>query len=450
MSRVVVVQGGEWNTSIVEQDLGVPALSVEPILSPMILVDGRVEPDASRWLAEVHARTDGTETASSYAESLAGWIQHLLRCNTSLRGATRKHVVAFVKARTVDINTRVAGTTWRRDRTAIKQFHTWLRETHNVAVPFTIDLVVTPRGPIESMREGRGVAAAAASATPLAPAQIPHLLAAAWRLDENGVVKSDSLIGARDAAFIALGLASGARLNTLANLTIWEVPHLAGQGDLIDMRLPGAVTKGRREARLPAFRTHLEHVWSYAHPASGSRRLLLKGWQPENPIRVSAVHNTSGGFWGITDDRGRRHAFNELTASQRRRLLTPEGEPAVLFLNAYTGEPLSRDSAQEITGDVSRIAEGNAEARDARFPHVHTHDLRHTYATHLAAVFVLGVPTDGQRDMHGRPHRVDISSAIQMVRVGLGHLNEGTTALYTQQVGIMLSQYTLDDFLGRV
>lgn len=449
MARVQVVQGGSWDAEVIERDLGVPPIpGLPPVLSPVMLVDGRIEPDATQWLAEVHARTAGTDTAQSYGDSLSGWIGHLLRSNTSLRGATRDHLIAYVNVRTVAAETRVAGTTWRRDRTTIKQFHTWLRESHGVAAPFTVDTIIGPRGPVESMREGRGVPASAASGTPLTPGQIPDLLAAAWRLGPDGVV-GDTLVGGRDAAFIGLGLACGARLRTLANLTIWELPDPSQPGDLIEMRLPGAVVKGRREVRLPAFRSHLKHVWSYAQPITGSRRHLLRGWQPTDPIRVTEVHNKPGGFYGITDDQGRRYAFNSLSAAERRRLLTPDGEPALLFLNAYTGAPLSQNSAQELTGNISRIAEANAEENNTSFPHVHTHDLRHTYATHLAAVFMLGVPTSGHRDLHGNPHRVDISSAIKMACVGLGHLDEGTTALYTQQIGLMLTRYTLHDFLGR-
>lgn len=258
-----------------------------------------------------------------------------------------------------------------------------------------------------------------------------------------------STIGARDAALIALGLACGARANTLTHLTIWEVPDPADPGDLVGMRLPGAITKGRREVRLPAFRAHLEHVWSYARPGTGSRALMLKGWQPNDPIHVRQVHKRPGSFWGITDTDGRKHAFNELTADQRRRLLTPDGEPAILLLSARTGGPLARTSAQEITGDVSRIAEATAIAEGRSFPHVHTHDLRHTYATHLAALFMLGVATGPGRDLHGRPHRIDVASAVKMAGIGLGHINEATTSLYIQQVGLMCAHYTVADFLGR-
>lgn len=414
-----------------------------------MVIDGQIEPDATQWLAEVHARTAATTTAQSYADSLAQFVTFLQEANTSLRGADHHHIVKYVNQRTVDDETRVSGATWFRDRTTLKQFYTWLRQTHGVDLPITLDTIQTPRGPVESMREGRGVAKAPAAGTPLTPPLVGELTAAAWRIDAHGEVSPRSVIGARDAALIGLGLACGARTSVLAGLTIWELPDKSQDGDLLAMRLPGAINKGRREVTLSAFRTHLEQVWSYAHAATGSRRLLLKGWQPENPLGVAEVHNRPGGFWGITDEHGRKHSFNDLTAAQRRRLVTADGEPALLLLSARDGGPLARDTIQEITGDVSKIAEANADARGSVFPHVHTHDLRHTYATHLAALFMLGIPTGSGRDLHGRPHRVDVQSAVKMASAGLGHLDEATTSLYVQQVGLMITRYGVADFLGR-
>jgi integrase len=176
---------------------------------------------------------------------------------------------------------------------------------------------------------------------------------------------------------------------------------------------------------------------------------MLKGWEPKDPISVAEVHNRPGTFRGVVDTNGLLWPFNQLTAHERRRLTTPRGEPALLFLSARDGAPLSRDSVEEVTGDVSKVAEANADTRGSWFPHVHTHDLRHTYATHLAAVFMLGVATTPGRDLHGRPPRVDVQSAVKMAGVGLGHLDEATTALYIQQVGLMLARYPLGEFLGR-
>jgi site-specific recombinase XerD len=450
MTIVRLVRGGSWNAHAIERELGVRPLAVDPVLSPVLTVDGFVESDATEWLAHVHARTGGTnatKTAESYAESLVALTRFLNDQNTSLRGATRLHIVRYVNYRTVNHLTRVAGTTWSRDRTVIKQFYEWLLETHGVALPITLDSIHTTRGDTTSMREGRNIAKASAAGTPLEPAQIPQLLSAAWRMGPNGQMSDANLTGARDAAFIALGLACGARANTLAHLTIYELPDPTAPGDLIEMRLPGAVSKSRREVRLPAFSRHLKLVFDYARAVGGSRRMLVKGWTPQNPIRVKEAPTPD--FHGIIDVHGNRHDFNSMNADVRRRLVTLDGEPAMLFLSTRDGSPLEYSSAQELTGDVSRIAEANAAAHGGHFPHIHTHDLRHTYATHLASLFMLGVATGPGRDMHGHPHRVDVRSAIQMATTGLGHVNESTTALYTQQIGLMSLRYSVDDFLGR-
>jgi site-specific recombinase XerD len=443
MPRVRIEYGGSWDAGAVEQVLGVPPLDIPPVGAPVLSVDGLVEADASTWLVEVHARTGGTKTAKSHAESLQRFASFLLERGTTLRGAHNGHVVDYVRHRTEAAATRVAGATWQRDRTAIKQFYEWLRDRYGTALPFTLDVVPTPGGPVESMREGRGIPAAGAAGTPLEPPQIPELLAAARRAGVSGPSGGTSPAGARDVAFIALGLACGARADTLAHLTIYELPDPSLPGELVEMYLPGAVSKGRREVRLQAFRRHLDPVYDYLDPQHGSRRLLLKDWRPPDPIR--AAQPPVPGSREIFDTAGTRYRFNSMTAAERRRLLTPDGEPAMLFLSARDGAPLSYRTAEELTADVSRAAEAAARARGAFFPHVHTHDLRHTYATHLAALYLLGA---AERDRPG-PHRVDARSAVRMAATGLGHLDADTTAVYIRQVGRMCQQYGAADFLGR-
>ncbi|WP_420898067.1 site-specific integrase [Cryobacterium lyxosi] len=413
MRRVRIQQGGVWDPDLIEQDLGQPPLDIPPLLAPVLTIDGHIEPDASAWLAYVAARTGGpysTKTSASYAESLSQYVAFLVDRNTSLRGATNRHIVAYVNQRTVNDQTRVAGTTWSRDRTAIKQFYVWLRDTHRIQVPITLDNIRTPRGVVTSMREGRNVPKASAAGTPLEPPQIDELLGTAWIHGANRAT-TGSLTGARDAAFIALGVACGGRVDTLAHLTIYELPDQSRPGDLVEMYLPGATSKIRREVRLPAFRHHLQRVHDYANPDGGSRNALLKGWTPADPIHVAQLPTPT--FRGIIDTTGTARLFNTMTASERRRLVTPSGEPAMLFISTRDGAPLQYATAQEITGDVSAMAETNAHKRGTFFPHVHSHDLRHTYATHLAALFFLGVATGAGRDMHGNPQRVDIRSAVQ-------------------------------------
>lgn len=297
------------------------------------------------------------------------------------------------------------------------------------------------------MVEGRNIPKASAAGTPLEPPQVGELLAAALTYGANRG-ETGSYTGARDAAFISLGLACGARANTLTHLTTYEIPQgHDGEGDLIEMTLPGATSKTRREVRLAAFTHHLRRVRLFIDPKRGARRHQLHGWQPDRPIHIAEEPTPQ--FRGIVDTDGVRRPFRDMTADERRRLVTPTGEPAMIFLGFHSGAPLAVKTAREFVGDISAMRERDAALAGQHFPHVHTHDLRHTYATHLAAVFYLGVPYGPGRDLRGRPHRIDIHSAIKMASAGLGHLDESTTALYTQQVGMMALRYTADDFLGR-
>ncbi|PWB97822.1 site-specific integrase [Salinibacterium hongtaonis] len=449
MARVRIERGGAWDRAVIENELGSPPLDILPVCWPVITVDGQVDSDATGWLAYVAARSGGPgipKTATSYAESLAQFRAFLADRNTSLRGATRAHIVEYVRKRTVDDTTRVSGNTWARDRSAIKQFYEWLRETHCIEPPITIDRLHTSRGTLSSMREGRNVPKSSAAGTPLDPRQARILVSTAWEHGASGAANG-TLTGSRDAAFIALGLACGARANTLTHLTIYELPDKGEPGDLVEMRLPGSTGKTQREVRLPAFRRHLAHVYNYATPDGGSRQMLIKDWRPDDPIHIAQPPTRN--FHGITDSNGVKRPFNTMTADERRRLLTPEGQPAMLFLSARDGAPLRYATAKEITGDSSRVSEMHAINRGSFFPHVHTHDLRHTYATHLAALFFLGVPAGPGADMHGRPHRVDIRNAVLMASTGLGHVGPDTTALYIQQVGMMSLHHTVDDFLGK-
>ncbi|MET0886468.1 MAG: tyrosine-type recombinase/integrase [Mycetocola sp.] len=447
--RVRIIRGGEWNPDVVRAELGLEPLALQPLESPALTIDGAIEPDATAWLAHVFSRTrgrTGTKTAESYAESLCLFLEYVASQSSTLRGVTNKHIVGYVNRRTVDEDTRVSGSTWSRDRTAIKQFYEWMQINHNITLPFTVDHLTTSRGTVTSMREGRGVAKASAAGTPLEPPQVGQLLAAAWRLDSSGQVDDRNVTGPRDAAFIALGVACGARANTLAHLTVYDLPDPRTQEHLIEMRLPAVIAKTRREVRLPAFVNHLKHVWSYAEQNGGSRTALLRDWKPESPIHVAEQPTPQRRT--IIDTRGNEHPLAMMSAADRRRLVTPEGDTAMLFLSARDGSPLSYATARELTANASELAETRADLLGDVFPHVHTHDLRHTYATHLAALFLLGIPTAPGRDMHGKPHRVDIRSAVQLASTGLGHVSEATTALYIQQVGMMVLRYTLDDFLG--
>lgn len=453
MARVGVHKGGAWDPSIVRRVLGVVPHDLPPVSAPVITIDGIIENDATAWLREVDARSGlrRTKTALTRADSLRAFLNYVLAQNTSIRGATNAHIIGYIRTRTTGPR-RVSGNTIASDRSTIRGFYEWLRDERGIPLPITLDELRTPNGPVLSMREGRGIPKASAAQTPLEPPQIAELLAAATTRN-NG----QNYTAARDAAFISLGLACGARADTLAHLLTYEIPasprptprnRKPTEGDLIEIRLPAAVSKTNREVVLPAIRRHLDRVRRFINPETGARRHQLDRWTPpKNPIRVATGPTAT--FRGIVDTDGNRRSFNTMTAEDRRRLVTETNEPAMIFLTVHRGRPLSERSAEEIVSTVSAEAEDRAEQAGTVFPHVTTHDLRGTYATHLAALFYFGVPTSAGRDLDGKPHRVNIQSAVKMAATGLGHINARTTQLYIQQVGLMASQYSINAFLGR-
>ena len=92
-SRVRVIYGGPWDPDVLADVLGERPHDLRPVLSPVLTVDGLVEEDATEWLAYVRAKTGGTTTAKSYAESLRAYASFLLDKNCSLRGATNAHKI---------------------------------------------------------------------------------------------------------------------------------------------------------------------------------------------------------------------------------------------------------------------------------------------------------------------------------------------------------------------
>ncbi len=133
----------------------------------------------------------------------------------------------------------------------------------------------------------------------------------------------------RDAAFISLGLACGARADTLAHLLTYEVPQAPRatprkpspiEGDLIQMRLPGAVSKTSREVVLPpSVTTSTESAdSSILKEAADGTNWTTDATQASDP----GCNRPTAKFRGIVDTDGVRRPFNTMTADDRRRLVT--------------------------------------------------------------------------------------------------------------------------------
>ena len=80
---------------------------------------------------------------------------------------------------------------------------------------------------------------------------------------------------------------------------------------------------------------------------------------------------------------------------------------------------------------------------------IHTHDLRHTYATHLTVcIFKRALQDAVGADAASAYAPTRLADAVEMAKMSLGHASDQSTELYTRHAHKMLD-IPLDDFLGR-
>jgi site-specific recombinase XerD len=188
---------------------------------------------------------------------------------------------------------------------------------------------------------------------------------------------------ARNAAVGELALATGLRLQEFSYLLTYEIPALppAPTPVPIPFPVPGGVTKGRK------FRT----TWiSYQALAAVRQYLELdravtvegSSWRPPAawgaPLLVTDPDPRGGRINGV------RRPWAALTPGERRRLVAPGGGSCLLAVKAGGGPFVAWSTVFARTADRIR-------ARfEPRFPHVHPHRLRHSFAMRTLEYLVSG------------------------------------------------------------
>ena len=118
----------------------------------------------------------------------------------------------------------------------------------------------------------------------------------------------------------------------------------------------------------------------------------------------------------------------------------------MVWLNAYKSSPITYDQAGSIVSG----------ARDWTRNHVHedfparfrTHDLRHTYATHLTVcIFKQSVAPHLHPDVADAYTPVRVADAVEIAKLSLGHASESSTRLYVQHAHRFLD-IDIIEFLG--
>ena len=186
---------------------------------------------------------------------------------------------------------------------------------------------------------------------------------------------------ARNAAIGELALATGLRLQEFTHLLPYEIPALPARPTVVPIPfpVPPGITKGRK------FRT----TWiSYEALVAVHRYLELdravtaegSGWRPRRgePLLVGDPDARGGRVNGV------RRSWESLTPQERRRLVAPGGGSCLVALRNDGGPFTAWATVFERTANRLR-------ARfEPRFPHVHPHRLRHSFAMRTLEYLVTG------------------------------------------------------------
>jgi len=349
----------------------------------------------NRWLRELPA--SGAPAPSSwenYARAVKEWAGFLAEHGVGLfdsRERLKAGLSRYAEHRaTGPARTRFAASTWGQHMSILSLFYRWaINEGYATAEPFTY-------------RSARAIFAGtgrevrvnlAVRRTPKPHVTIKYLEPDFVELFRKGLhgLAPDGTVDTgfsgremtRNAAIGDLALSTGMRLGEFTHLLPWEIPALPNAPTAIPIPfpVPGGITKGRK------FRT----TWISYEALAGLHDYLQldraaategSGWRPPRrwgePLMVTEPDARGGRINGV------RRSWASLTPTERRRLVAPEGGSCLLAVQSGGGPFTAWATVFERTADRIR-------ARfEPRFPHVHPHRLRHSFAMRTLEYLVSG------------------------------------------------------------
>lgn len=433
-----------YDPEVVRRVLGVDPLPTEPesrrIPSPWITVDGRVNTPTSDFLRRHCAARPNQTTARRIASDLAAWLDFLINergrltfddARDPILAADEDDFAAYYRLRQYSDEPRVlTSQAWGKAASAIKRLYEYCQVTYLHPPPFHIVSFTTTSGvrgtTIAKYRPRRRDTGSAG--VPLTPSWAELLLAGALRVDLEG--QQDLYRGAdRDHAIISLALGTGLRRHNLANITTYEVPPLA-RGPFTTMRVADRITKGDAGGDALVFSHRLGAVHEYITGARADAVTAASSHLPEGPLHISTANAAKVTYTG-PDGVERTRRWVDLDASERRRLVNPDGTTPLLFVNEYTGAPLTYSALQHAVAGARSFVIDRIEPDFP--PNLRLHDLRHTYAVHLAVSIYRGVLSEAVDAARASDWAVDhVAAAVELVKTSLGHASESSTKLYVQ------------------
>jgi site-specific recombinase XerD len=347
------------------------------------------------WLRELPASgAPAPASWASYARVVKEWMEFLADRGVGLFDTRErlKHALGtYAEHRaTGPTDRRFSASTWNRHVSVLSMFYRWaVAETHARAQPFSYRVARSLFA--DTGRQGRVNLAVRRRPKPhvtiryLEPDFTDMFCKALRGLAPDGS-PDDRFTGrelARNAAVGELALATGLRLQEFSYLLVYEIPALPATRTEVPVPfpVPSGVAKGRK------FRTtwvSYDALASVHHYLRLDRAATVAGgaWLPPGrwgqPLRVADPDERGGHVNGV------RRRWDTLTPAERRRLVAPEGGSCLLAVRAGGGPFTAWASVFERTADRIRSR------FEPRFPHVHPHRLRHSFAMRTLEYLMTG------------------------------------------------------------
>lgn len=443
-----------WESWDVEASPAIPDRMPVLVDDDLRFDDGSVPRPAAavnRWLRELPSSgAPAAGTWAVYARVLRDWMVFCAEHGTGVfagREELRAVLGAYAAYRADGPErARFAATTWNRHVSVLSCFYQWaVAEGHARAVPFSYAQAQVRYGNV--VREAQ--VNLARRRTPKRHVTIRYLeadfaalfIAALSGLGPGGMpdggYRGREL--ARNAAVGQLALASGLRRQEFSYLLVYEIPPLPpSPGRLpVPFPVPTGVTKGRKYRTTWIDYASLEAVHQYAGldraaAADGSR------WRPPQrwgePLLVSEPDAAGGRI------NGRRVRWDQLHPEQRRRLVAPDGGSCLLAVRSGGGPFTAWESV------FTRASDRIRRRFEPRFPHVHPHRLRHTFALATLERLVSGyyAQAAGLVTATGQGGGPDAALALYLAKADpmmvlrdlLGHSSVVTTEAYLRRLDL--------------
>jgi len=338
------------------------------------------------------------------------------------------------------VNVRFEAATWNQHVSILSGFYRWaVAEGHAGAEPFTYKQAEVRFG---DQARARGVNQAARR-RPKAHVTIKYLEADFAGLflkvlagltpdgGEDSRYRGREL--ARNAAVGRLAFATGLRRQEFTYLLAAEIPPLPGRATTLPVPfpVPAGVTKGSK------FRTTWISYEALAgmHQYLDLHRLMAvggSGWRPPRSWGEPLVVCEADARGGRVN--GRRVSWGTLRPDERRRLVGPGGGSMLVAVRGDGGPFTAWATVFERTADRVR------DRFDARFPHVHPHRARHTFAIATLERLVSGYYQQAAKLVKdtgadaGLALYLSKADPLMVLRDLLGHSSVITTEAYLRRL----------------